>query len=93
MTDNGIVWEDPRPQDPNRSHWVDKLAPLLERPGQWARVHEVAHSSAWVIANQLRKGEKPVPAGRWEFAARGNEDNPKRGYVYARYLGPEGGAE
>lgn len=91
MTDDGIVWEDPVEMNPRPTSipWKERLGPLMEHPGQWARIHEVSRSSAWQVAGHLRKGIKPTPAGRWEFAARVNPRDTRRGYVYARYLGPE----
>lgn len=93
MTDNGIVWEEPKPITPRHGNvWLERLLPLMEHPGRWARAGEVNRSSAWAVARQLTTGIKRRPPGRWEFAARGSDDNPARGYVYARYLGPEDGA-
>lgn len=94
MTDNGIVWEDPPESRQGRAptSWAERLAPIMERPGEWARVQDFSYSSAWQVVSHLRKGLKPVPPGRWEFAARKNQDDPKRAYIYARYLGPEDGA-
>ena len=93
MSDNEIVWETP-PEVPPRNGilWTERLAPVMERPGEWARVHELGHSSAWQIVSQLRRGVKPSPPGRWEFVARSNKDDTSRAFVYARYLGPEDGA-
>jgi hypothetical protein len=91
MTDNGIVWEEPKPDKRGSESWAERLRPLMEHPDRWARVGEVNRSSAWAVARQLTSGIKQHPPGRWEFAARGSDDKPSRGYIYARYLGPEDG--
>lgn len=92
-TDNGIVWADPEDVKPrSRTLWRDRLLPVMERPGQWARVWEMSHGSAWQVTAQLRRGIKPTPPGRWEFATRTSTDDSSKAYVYARYLGPEDGA-
>jgi len=90
-TDDGTVWEDPSPASRQRVPWVDKLVPLLDHPGRWARIHSVSRPSAWTIVAQLRAGQRARPPGRWEFVARGDRDDRRRGHVYARYLGPEDG--
>jgi hypothetical protein len=92
MTDNGIVWEEPAQISTRRAQkWSERLAPLMEQPGRWARVGNVSRSSAWAVARQLATGTKPRPPGRWEFAARGSKEDATRGLIYARYLGPEDG--
>lgn len=35
-----IVWQDPPPKAPKPSLWADRLQPLQERPGQWAKIRE-----------------------------------------------------
>jgi hypothetical protein len=88
-----FVWSEPPPrhsaggQPPKRE---SRLLPLMERPGQWARIAVTekcgrAHSSA----SAMRRGKIKVPAGRWEFASRQLPDDPKPGGVWARYLGPD----
>lgn len=79
-----IVWEDPGGENshPAPSIWQRRLAPVMERPGEWARVHEFTiNETARSTAHALRTGKLRVPDGKWEFQHRG----PR---VYARYVGP-----
>jgi hypothetical protein len=91
VSDNGqIVWEDPGP--PARGPalaWDSRLRPLMERPGEWARVREAPRSQQGGIISQLKSRRFRYPAGRWEFTTRRIDE--ARISVYARYLGPEDG--
>ena len=64
--------------------WVERLRPLMKRPGEWAMVGS-HHCTA---AASLKIGRYAVPEGRWEFTSRKN-GVPRRADIYARYLGPE----
>jgi hypothetical protein len=101
---NGLVWEDPPNTRPfgdrrykPRTVWIERLSPLLERPGTWARVLECPNvHSAGGAAGQIRRASRGVraniviPAGRWEATARTvTENGTKHFYVYARYLGAD----
>lgn len=81
-----IVWEDP--PAPKRGHngmWVERLAPLVERPGEWARVKgPTSESNARATANNLKDRKIKIPDGKWEVVARHVDG---KGYVWARYLG------
>lgn len=83
-----IVWEDPLP---SRSHqpgiWEQRLAPLLERPNTWARVHEASKGTVHGQVSVLKRRKVRIPEGRFEFCARNVDGNTA--YIYARYLGPE----
>ena len=85
-----IVMEEP--PMPNRGtnrrvRWVDHLAPLVQSPGEWARVGVYAKATtAYSTARNLRTGRVQVPAGRWDFVGRSVDGE---GRVYARYLGPD----
>ena len=69
--------------------WADRLAPLLARPGEWARVRDAwTKKDARRFVGELRKGRMHIPAGRWEF--RHGEKDGRPG-VWARYLGQEAG--
>lgn len=93
------VWMDPPPRSgqptprPSRRVWEPVLVPLMERPGQWARVREAANlSKAQALVSEARRATRGqssnvIPPGRWEFAARAMEDG--RGAIFARYIGPE----
>jgi len=88
-----LVWEDP----PQFQHggwdrktpppWVLRLTPLIEKPGVWARVHTTTRATAASTVTHLRRRERRIPEGVWEFACRTSPD--RRGVIYARYLGPE----
>ena len=83
MSDD-IVWEEPPPRERKGGHprvWLERLAPLVERPGEWARILDAETAKrATSTATNLRLGKVKVPPGEWEFAARGQR-------VYARFLG------
>lgn len=101
MDDNGIVWEDPPERSAQRPGiWVERLTPLLEHPGRWAKVKEVPSMGAGTQTVLRLRGigkrgldAAKLPPGRWEFrAARASALASTRAYIYARYLGPEDGA-
>src|SRR6266536_4644706 len=58
-----VVWEDPPPIDrrragkPRSTGWLRRLAPLLEQPGSWAKVHTFNNKrTAQATVSRLRKG-------------------------------------
>lgn len=85
-----VVWGDPPPRvhGVRRSPWLARLAPFLERPGEWGRIQipdgAGVHWERDAVAN-LNRRQVQVPPGRWEFTYR---TVPERG-LWARYLGPE----
>jgi hypothetical protein len=86
---SGIVWEDPpaAAKTGQPTVWPQILAPLTERPREWARVRtNTTARASYQTAQNLRNGSVRVPPGRWEF--RGVK-TPDGGAVYARYLGPD----
>lgn len=94
------TWEVPpstRRGGPGQFKWIPLLTPLMERPGEWAKVDtKRTPLLATAMAYQLRHHERPttsvvVPPGRWEFTSRAMDDGT--GAIYARYLGPEDGTE
>jgi hypothetical protein len=60
---------------------MDRLTPLMERPGEWAMVHR-ASTRAATAASALRNREYHYPPGKWEFRSSHRE-------LFARYIGPE----
>lgn len=86
-----IVWEDP--PMPNTGPkgtpvWVERLSPLRDHPGKWARIADgKKRSAANNISHRLQKRMTKIPSGSWEFVYRGQPDETYA--VYARYLGPE----
>lgn len=100
--ESGIVWCDPPEsggrQGGSRGRWLLLLAPLKERPGEWARVSvsdspKKAQNSVSGLRQAARSeagrqaGGIHIPAGRWEFAARPLPEDTTKGGVWARYLG------
>lgn len=81
-----VVFEEPRATK-GRKSWPERLEPLKERPGEWARVFEsTTLENARQYASGLKKpGRYALPEGRFEFRA-GPLKNGKGG-VYARYIG------
>ena len=89
-----VVWETPSPAGLTRRGgyngvWRDRLEPLMDRPGEWARVYEAALNSRGTIMGHMKHRRYVYPEGRWEFTTRTNPDDPTRYYLYARYLGPD----
>lgn len=76
------VWEDP-PAHNGRRSYSDVLGPLIQYPGEWARIGEYASpDSAYQAALNLRKRQYtvPHPDDSWEFVTRNR-------CVWARYVG------
>lgn len=67
---------------PNAGKWVRILAPLVDRPGDWAVVTTRATPGAAAnTAATIRQGRVELPPGRWEATTRLCD-------VYVRYMGP-----
>jgi hypothetical protein len=98
-----LVWEDPAPLyrrvGDQRICWMDRLAPLVDRPGRWARVltatkrDVISYYAAGIKRNGRWAGRTShlvIPPGRWEAAGRRifeGQDQGKFG-LYVRYVGP-----
>lgn len=84
-----LAWEEPSPQVRGRpqaeSPWVQRLRPLMENPGRWARVAERDAPLIGNVSTQVKGAIKHL-GGRWEHTTRRNSG---RGRFYVRYLGPE----
>lgn len=85
-----IVFEQPPPQKRRRGApgVSERLLPLRERPGEWARVYGPAiPSNAYVWAARVRKGQHfpGIVAGDYETVAREGDDG--EWFVWARYVG------
>lgn len=89
MTDNEIVFEEP-PVNWGRSSRhrsiLRELQPLIERPGEWARVRgPIDKTPASNFARCLRKGQAAgISPGDFEATARSLNGTY---YVWARYVG------
>jgi len=87
--DNDIVFEDPPPNGAGlEGIWALRLAPLRERPGEWARVAgPLTVSSAGSTARNLKKGDySGCPKGDYEAVSRQVDG---KAYVWARYVGAD----
>lgn len=89
MTDE-LKWCDP----PSHPKWKDRLAPLLERPGEWALVRtydraESAHNAAGYLRGSANGSTRSrVPPGRWLFRSRQVDFDVAEWGVWAKFLGP-----
>ncbi len=64
--------------------WRDRLEPITETPNEWMRVEEYAlPATAYSIVSALRRGDKKVPEGVWDFRA---AKIGRRGVVFARFV-------
>lgn len=82
-----IVWEDP-PESPHGGGsgrvWADRLAPLRERPGQWANLGRRQSSTI----TQIRQGRYAgIAAGDFEAEGREYDKATNLLTVYVRYVG------
>ncbi len=75
-----VQWEDP----PEKDSWLQRLAPLMERPGAWAKIAEGPYDKVSRMGWALRHKYK-IPPGEWEFEVSTVEKGV--GQVHARYLG------
>lgn len=77
-----ITWGPPPPRPET---WKDRLAPFLERPGEWGRL---AGDYDRRIVSDLRLRHRPIPPGEWEFECRpASNESSRRIHIWARYLG------
>lgn len=89
MTDQEIVWSDPPERRATATRvWDPILTPLMERPGQWARIKVGPPGIMYSTAGNLRNGSIRIPGdnpAHWEFAARKLDDDTAG--LWARYIG------
>lgn len=85
MTDSEIVWEEP---SSGATSLVSRgrLAPLMDRPGEWAVLRHGPNNCVESGGTYARKVAVRV-GGRWEFTTRRQGDGTAK--LYGRYLGPE----
>jgi hypothetical protein len=75
--------------------WASALAPLIDRPGDWALVRTYDRKPGAVdIVRSLRQaarglGTVRIPPGRWEFTQRRVRPGVDEWGVWARYLGED----
>lgn len=80
-----IVWEDPplSHAGPTGPRWADRLAPLRERPGEWANLGR--HNPNYVT--QINQGSLTgIEPGEFEAVGRRSSGDGKRD-LYVRYIG------
>lgn len=81
-------WEEPTRTKKTSGMWMERLTPLMERPGAWARAATLRNqSSAGSAAHWLNRRLIKIPPGRWEFVSRTITQGEYA--VFARYLGSE----
>jgi hypothetical protein len=84
-----LKWGEPPPivNKPRAGVWALRLAPLKDRPGEWACIGRFFSSTAAAI----RKGRlEGVPAGDYETTLRDYQRPPEgdnKGDLYVRYIG------
>jgi hypothetical protein len=76
-----FIWEEPPPK-PSRSIWAERLAPLKERPGQWALIE--TGSLSRVTGLRSRLGRLAALENAYEF--RTHKTSPESGKLYARHV-------
>jgi len=77
-----VLWEDPISMGPGV--WIERLEPLMKRPGKWAMVYEANTArTAYNIRTELVNRRYRIPDGVWEFKARKAKTGGK---VYARFI-------
>lgn len=84
-----IVWEDPGPSGKKRSPdgcWRDLLAPLRDRPGEWARVKTGGHTVRAEGSNIKRGDYLGIEKGEFEAVTR-QTDQDHEWALYVRYVG------
>ena len=75
--------------------WVERLEPLRNHPGRWAKVYGPT-KNPHALVNNLRSGSAAgIDGDEFQFSGRmlPNEDGEKVGYVFAKFLTPEERAE
>jgi hypothetical protein len=81
MSDD-VKWEDPPATTRGTGKWRELLAPLRERPGEWANLGVHTLTSA----RSIRLGHvSGAEAGEFEAVTRGQKDS--KATIYARYIG------
>lgn len=79
--------------------WIDRLAPCLDRPGEWVEVYRPKWENTAEVKKRLttRVYRIPVPDGQWEFRGTAHLSvagdvsawsSKRRGLIEARFLGP-----
>lgn len=80
MSEISIVWKAPPPKV-SRSKWADLLAPLKERPGEWAMVLDGKPEKIGGLRTRLAK----TAAIRGQFELRAHKVSDDAAELYVRY--------
>lgn len=83
MSEIEIVWKEPPPKVV-RSKWVDILAPLRERPGEWAMVKADTPARVSGLRQRLVKNAT-IKA---EFELRAHKVSDEAAELYVRFKPP-----
>jgi hypothetical protein len=75
-----IVWKEPPPKV-SRSKWAELLAPLKERPGEWAMVKTGEPKRISGLRQRLAKAQSI----RGQFELRSHTVSDELAELYARY--------
>lgn len=77
------------PPKKNRTDWVEVLAPLLDKPGEWARTKGYSKAAtAYAAVDNFKRKRKPVrmpaPPEQFEYSVRELEG---KHYLFIRFVG------
>lgn len=81
MSEIEIVWQDPPPKT-TTSVWAERLAPLRERPGQWARIRESEPAKISGLRQRLAR----TVALKEAFEFRTHRVSDTQAELYARFI-------
>lgn len=80
MSEISIVWKEPPPKT-TRSKWADLLAPLRERPGEWAMVRADTPAKVSGLRQRLVK----TASVRGQFELRAHKVSDELAELYVRF--------
>jgi hypothetical protein len=83
MSEIEIVWQDPPPKA-STSVWAERLAPLRERPGEWARIREAQPAQISGLRQRLVR----TAALKDVFEFRSHKVSDTQAELYARFTTP-----
>lgn len=67
--------------------WVERLRPLRERPGAWARVFVGGKASAYSVGNGIKHGKyRGLEPGQYEVSVRRLGEGGDEWGCWARYV-------
>jgi len=82
-----VEWRDPPDLRHRPGVWIDRLSPVMKRPGKWAMFWTCSTvEEAGVLSRQLRNRKRAIPPGKWLFTYGAADQG---GEVFAMYVGPD----